>query len=281
MAHTALDPAPAATSVPIAAPLHAPARVGVWLPMTSLCRRELIRFLRQPSRIVGLLAAPFLFWLLLGSGLGTSFQPQTAANPGYLQYFFPGSIVMVVLFASIFSNMSTIEDRREGYLMSMLVSPMPRVSIVLGKILGGTTQAMIPGMLFVLRAPLAGIRLSLASVGLAAAVLFLTAFSLTGLGLVIAWQMESTQGFHAVLNLLLMPMWMLSGAVFPLAGASVWVQWIMRLNPLAYEVTALRSALLGPQEPAGIAFEATAVFAAAMLTVCLMWCGRPSMKNLV
>ena len=111
--------------------------------------------------------------------------------------------VMVVLFTSIFSNMSTIEDRRDGYLMSMLASPMPRVSIVLGKILGGTTQAMIPGMLFVLLAPLAGVPLSAQSIGESAFILFLTAFSLNGFGLVIAWQMESTQGFHAVLNLLL------------------------------------------------------------------------------
>ena len=130
-----------------------------------------------------------------------------AAGTGFLQYFFPGSIVMVVLFTSIFSNMSTIEDRRDGYLMSMLASPMPRVSIVLGKILGGTTQAMIPGMLFVLLAPLAGLPLSAQSIGKSAFILFLTAFSLNGFGFLIAWQMESTQGFHAVLNLLLMPMW--------------------------------------------------------------------------
>jgi len=278
VAHTA--PAPVATQANLAEAPHAPTRVGVILPMVSLWRRELIRFLRQPSRIVGLLAAPFLFWLLLGSGLGSSFRADSSANPGYLQYFFPGSIVMVVLFTSIFSNMSTIEDRRDGFLMSVLVSPMPRLSLVLGKILGGATQAMIPGVLFVLLAPLAGIPLSVGMVGIAALVLFLIAFSLTGFGLVIAWQMESTQGFHAVLNLLLMPMWMLSGAVFPITGASVWVQWIMRLNPLAYEVTALRSALLTPQAATDLPFELTAVFAVVVLLACLLWCGRPSVKNL-
>ena len=184
MAHTAPVPTPAATGVSIAVAQPAPAQVGVWLPTYSLWWRELVRFLRQPSRIVGLLSAPFLFWLVLGSGLGTSFRPDAAAGAaagaaaagsGFLQYFFPGSIVMVVLFTSIFSNMSTIEDRRDGYLMSMLASPMPRVSIVLGKILGGTTQAMIPGMLFVLLAPLAGVPLSARAVGEAAFILFLTA----------------------------------------------------------------------------------------------------------
>jgi ABC-2 type transport system permease protein len=257
--------------------------------MVSLWRRELVRFLRQPSRIVGLLSAPFLFWLVLGSGLGTSFRPDAAAEsaPGFLQYFFPGSIVMVVLFTSIFSNMSTIEDRRDGYLMSMLASPMPRLSIVLGKILGGTTQAMIPGMLFVFLAPIAGVPLTVQSVGEAAFVLFLTSFSLNGLGLVIAWQMESTQGFHAVLNLVLMPLWMLSGAVFPMIGASGWVQWMMAANPLAYEVYALRSALL-PATPVlqhpfavsgALATEITVGFSLLILIACVSFCGRPSEKN--
>lgn len=288
MAHTAPVPAPAATGVALAAARPAPAQVGIWLPAYSLWRRELVRFLRQPSRIVGLLSAPFLFWLVLGSGLGTSFRPDAGTvGPGFLQYFFPGSIVMVVLFTSIFSNMSTIEDRRDGYLMSMLASPMPRVSIVLGKILGGTTQAMIPGMLFVLLAPVAGVPLSFRPVGEAAFILFLTAFSLNGFGFLIAWQMESTQGFHAVLNLLLMPMWMLSGSVFPASGASDWVRWMMALNPLTYEVHALRSALLPGTEPLQLAFavpsvlaaEITVAFSLLILIACVVLCGRPSEKN--
>lgn len=276
MAHS--TPLSAEVHIPTAA--QTPARVGMWLPMVSLWRRELVRFLRQPSRIVGLLGAPFLFWLVLGSGLGSSFQPQTAtANPGYLQYFFPGSIVLVVLFTSIFSNMSTIEDRRDGYLMSVLVTPIPRISIVLGKILGGATQAMIPGILFILLAPVAGIPLSPAMLVESTIVLFLTAFSLTGLGFVIAWQMDSTQAFHAVLNLVLMPLWMLSGAAFPLDGASVWVQWMMRLNPLAYEVSALRAALLTPNQALGLSFQLTLFFSVLILAAGLLWCGRPSMKN--
>jgi ABC-2 type transport system permease protein len=194
---------------------------------------------------------------------------------------------MVVLFTSIFSNMSTIEDRRDGYLMSMLASPMPRVSIVLGKILGGTTQAMIPGMLFVLLAPLAGLPLSAQSIGKSAFILFLTAFSLNGFGFLIAWQMESTQGFHAVLNLLLMPMWMLSGSVFPTSGASGWVRWLMALNPLSYEVHALRSALIPTTAPLTLPFtvngplatEITVAFSLLILIACVALCGRPSAKN--
>lgn len=275
MAHST----PIAAQPRLSAAAASPPRVGVWLPMISLWRRELVRFLRQPSRIAGLLAAPFLFWLLLGSGLGTSFQPQGAANPGYLQYFYPGSIVMVVLFTSIFSNMSTIEDRRDGFLQAVLVSPMPRLSLVLGKILGGATQAMIPGILFLLLAPVAGIPLSAAMLLHSAAVLFLTACSLTGLGLVLAWQMDSTQGFHAVLNLVLMPLWMLSGAVFPLTGASEWVQWIMRANPLSYEVAALRDALGSGAGTLGMAFQITAFFAVLAVVAALVRCGRTSAKN--
>jgi ABC-2 type transport system permease protein len=124
-------------------------------------------------------------------------------------------------------------------------------------------------------------------VGEAAFILFLTAFSLNGFGLVIAWQMESTQGFHAVLNLLLMPMWMLSGSVFPTSGASGWVRWLMALNPLSYEVHALRSALI-PSTPAlaqpfavngPLATEITVGFSLLILVACVTLCGRPSERN--
>src|SRR5688572_13832276 len=136
--------------------ISTPHRGGFLLPAATLWHRELIRFLRQPSRIAGLLAAPLLFWLFIGSGLGNSFRPPSGeAGNGYLQYFFPGSVVMIVLFTSIFSSMSTIEDRREGFLLSVLVAPTPRASLVFGKLFGGATQAMVPGLLFLLLAPLA------------------------------------------------------------------------------------------------------------------------------
>jgi len=248
----------------------------------------MVRFLRQPSRIAGLVAAPLLFWLFIGSGLGTSFQPAASGNDGgSLQYFFPGTVVMIVLFSSIFSNMSTIEDRREGFLLSVMVAPIPRAGLVLGKILGGTTQAMVPGLLFLLLSPLAGFHLQFGQVVMAVLVLFLISISLAGLGFIFAWWMDSTQGFHAIVNLVLMPAWVLSGALFPLSGASSWIRAIMRANPMAYEVEALRSTL-GHAASGTIvegmsldrSLEFTALFAILTMVAALLWSGRPTVKHL-
>ena len=196
------------------------AHVGL-LSTLTLWRREVVRFLRQRSRVVGALGSPIVFWALIGMGLGTSFSPPgSTVKVSYLEYFFPGTLVLILLFISIFSTISIIEDRREGFLQAVLVSPAPRYSIVLGKILGGTSLAWLQGMLFCLLAPLSGIHLTLAGFAGLVVITFLVAFGLTGLGFMIAWPMESTQGFHAIMNLFLIPMWLLSGALFPAVGAS-------------------------------------------------------------
>jgi len=261
-----------------------------WLPMATLWWREIVRFSRERSRIVGLLAAPLLFWLFLGSGLGQSFQPPSSApgasGSGYLQYFFPGTVVMVVLFTSIFSAMSVIEDRREGFLQSVLAAPVSRASIVLGKVLGGATQAVVPGFLFLLMAPTVGVVLAPAQLIGLAAILFLISFALTSLGFAIAWWMDSVQGFHAIMNLVLIPMWLLSGALFPSSGASPWVQWVMRFNPLTYAVSALRRALHGENGSVGadvaslsLSLEITVLFGVAAMTAALVECHRPTVKS--
>ena len=256
--------------------------------MATLWQRELTHFFRQPARVAGLVAAPLLFWFFLGSGLGASFRPPSvAADAGYLRYFFPGTVVMIVLFSSIFSNMSVIEDRRDGFLQSVLVAPITRSSLVLGKVLGGTTQAMLPGLLFLLVGPTVGFSLRPLPVLLAVGVLFLIAFSLTTMGFAIAWWMDSAQGFHAILNLVLIPMWLLSGAVFPASGASMWIQWVMRINPLTYEVAALRRALFEPHlavaadvAPLGLSLAISALFCLLSLIAALVWSGRPTVKQL-
>ncbi|HYP54540.1 MAG TPA: ABC transporter permease, partial [Pyrinomonadaceae bacterium] len=145
-----------------AASLDAPARTPLLLPAASLWWREVVRFYRQRSRWVGVVLSPVLFWAVVGSGLGDSFRAGgDDGRAGYLEYFFPGTLVLTLLFTSIFCMMSVIEDRREGFLLSVLVSPAPRASIGLGKVLGGTTLAVAQGALFLLLAPLAGLRLSL------------------------------------------------------------------------------------------------------------------------
>jgi ABC-2 type transport system permease protein len=210
----------------------------------TLWQREVIRFVRQRSRLIGALAQPVVFWLLLGGGLSASFRPPGApAGTGYLAYLYPGILVLVLLFTAIFATIATVEDRRSGFLQGVLVAPVGRGAIVLGQSLGGTTLAVLQGALFLTLAPFAGVSLSPAGALASVAVMALVAFGLTNLGLLIAWRMESTQGFHAIMNLILIPIWLLSGAFFPANGVPAPLAWAMRLDPLTYGLAALRRCL--------------------------------------
>ncbi len=218
-----------------------PFLLAVW----TLWQREVVRFYRQPSRVIGALAPPVLFWVLIGSGLGASFRaPGAGAGVSYLAWFFPGIVILILLFTAIFSEISIIEDRREGFLQAVLVSPVPRSGVVLGKVLGGTTLALLQAAVLLVLAPAAGIALpSGRGAALAAAVLVLLAFALTALAAAIAWRLDSTQGFHAIMNLFLIPMWLLAGTLFPVEGTPGWLGTMMRINPLTYGVAALRSGM--------------------------------------
>jgi ABC-2 type transport system permease protein len=238
------------------------------LAVYALWKRDVIRFFRQRSRVVGALGTPLVFWVLLGSGLGRSFRAAgTGLQGGYLEYFFPGTLALIVLFTAIFSTISVIEDRQAGFLQGVLVAPVPRAVIVLGKVLGGTTLAVAQAGLFLMLAPVANLSLGTAQVLMVLAILVLLGFALTGLGFVSAWLLESSQGFHAVMNLLLMPMWLLSGAVFPASGASGWLRFLMFANPMTYGVAALQEATLGHQGAVGLplSLAMTAGFGLAML----------------
>src|SRR3954464_10698730 len=231
-------------------------RNEVLLPAFTLWLREIVRFYRQRSRVVGVIASPILFWVAIGSGFGTSFRSGANGNQNYLQYFYPGALIMIVLFTSIFTMMSVIEDRKEGFLLSVLVAPVSRSAIVLGKVMGGTTLSTIQGLIFLVFAPLVGVHMTFTGFLLVALTVFLVSFALTALGFAIAWPMDSTQAFHAIINLFLIPLWLLSGALFPLAGASMWLRVLMRINPLTYGVEALRQLLYPTNEnflPASLA----------------------------
>ncbi len=210
-----------------------------FLPAMTLWQRELVRFWRQKSRVLGVVASPLMIWLLIGYGSDS------------LARFYSGALVLTVMFSAIFSTISIIEDRREGFLLSMMVSPAPRTSLVLGKIAGSATLAWIQGLIFLCFAPLAGVRVELVELIPIAGVIFLISFTLTGMGFVIAWRMESTAGFHAIMNLLLVPMWMVSGSLFPLATAHGFVKWIMWVNPLTYSIALLNFTLHLPNATPG------------------------------
>lgn len=252
------------------------------LSTSALWRREMVRFIRQRSRIIGAFASPLIFWLLLGFGVGNSFAPADQARAmGYQEYFFPGTVLMILLFTSIFSTISIIEDRKEGFLQAVLVAPVPRSALVFGKLLGGTSLAMMQGVLFMLLAPLAGIPISRIPATLL--MLTLVAFGLTALGYVIAWKMESTQGFHAIMNLFLIPMWLLCGAVFPASGAPGWLRTVMQLNPLTYGMSAVRWSIYGSQVAStmdipgfALSIGITLAFAAVLLGGAISMTRRPA-----
>src|SRR5437868_2430549 len=260
---------------------NAPAPTGVFLPAFTLWWREVVRFYRQRSRVVGVIASPVLFWIVIGSGFGTSFKGGSGTGQQhYLDYFYPGALIMIVLFTSIFTMMSVIEDRKEGFLLSVLVAPVPRSAIVLGKVLGGTTLSTIQGLIFLAFAPLVGVHVSPGDFMLVVLTVFLVSFALTALGFAIAWPMDSTQAFHAIINLFLIPLWLLSGALFPVAGASGWLRVLMRINPLTYGVEALRNLLYpGSQAFALVPSLATLIlFSAFMFGLAFIMVNRRTTK---
>ncbi|WP_010588305.1 ABC transporter permease [Schlesneria paludicola] len=261
------------------------------LAVYTLALRELVRFLRQRTRIVGALGQPIIFWVLFGAGLSGSFQGP--AGISYQEYFFPGVAVMIVMFTAIFSTISIIEDRREGFLQGVLIAPVPRAALVLGKVCGGTVLAVLQAVLFLAVGPalaLVGLSpqittgLTWLNLPLVIAYLSLVAFSLTALGYVIAWPMDSTHGFHAIMSVFLMPMWLLSGSFFP-APSSGWLAWIIRLNPLTYGTSGLRRLITQNTDAVanlpslGLSVSVTLISAAVYVAIAIWMTGRPSAFN--
>jgi ABC-2 type transport system permease protein len=241
----------------------------------ALWQRDMVRFLRQKNRIIGALGAPLVFWVLIGSGVGPGFRlPGWPADMTYLAYFFPGTVVLILLFTAVFSTISVIEDRREGFLQGVLVAPVAPEAFVLGKLLGGTTLAVGQALLFCLAAPLAGVPLDAAVLARLLPALFVVGFALTGLGFLVAWPLESTQVFPAIMNVLIMPLWLLSGALFP-AAADSWMRYAVAVNPVAYGTAAVRRAFygdgaaLGLVPGYGLALSVSVVFAAVMFALCV------------
>ena len=214
------------------------------LQIFTLWHREVVRFFRQRSRMLGALLQPLVFWLFLGAGLNASFRPpKMGPHMSYVEYFYPGVVILLLLFTAIFAPSSTVQDRKEGFLQGVLVAPISRLAVVIGQSLGGTTLAVAQAMVFLILSPLAGIHLSLRAVFCSMLVMILISFALTNLGLAVAWRIESTQGFHVIMNSILIPIWLLSGAFFPSTGAPTWLRWTMALNPLTYAMAALRETL--------------------------------------
>jgi daunorubicin resistance ABC transporter membrane protein len=241
-----------------------------------LWRRDLLRFFRQPSRLAGALGQPVIFWFVIGAGMSGTFRMPGAGGPGYLSFFFPGVVLMVVLFAAIFTTLSVIEDRHRGFLQAVLAGPGSRFALVLGKTLGSASVALTQAALFLLLAPAAGFPYLSVSWPLLLASLGLAAIGLAGLGFAVAWFVDNVQGYHAIQMTLLVPLWILSGAMFPVPADRPGFAAVMRWNPISYAVSATRRALAGAGAPGALPGSSArdlavcAAFAAAGLLLALL-----------
>ncbi len=250
---------------------------------TVLWRRDVIRFLRQPSRLLGALGQPILFWAIIGSGMAATFR-MPGASVGYLQYFFPGVVLMVIVFASIFATVSVIEDRHAGFLLPVLVAPGSRAALVVGRCLGAATLALLQAALFLLLAPAAGFPLRAIDLPLLLSALALGAFSLAALGFAVAWWLDNLQAFHAIQMTLLLPLWVVSGAMFPPSSRLPAFAAVLRCDPLSYAVGTVRIALYGGRLPPGLSAAVPAGagaslavlggFTALTLTAAIVACRR-------
>ena len=237
------------TPPPVARP-PSPATVGP----SAWCGSELIRLRRTPTRIVTGLAQPIIFLFILGAGLGSLIQ-QGPGGLDYQEFLFPGILSMSIITSALFSAVSIVWDREFGFMREMLVAPVSRASIVLGKALGGGTVAVVQGLILVFAAPIVGVDLTVGRLLLLILSLLLLAFAMTAFGIVLATRIERMESFQMVMTLVLQPMIFLSGAVFPLQNLPTWLAVITHLNPATYAVDLVRGRCCptfpGSRSPAG------------------------------
>jgi ABC-2 type transport system permease protein len=272
--------------------------------MLILWRRELLRYLRDRSQVFGAVSRTILWLVILGFGLGASLREIDGYS--YAQYVLPGVIVLNVLFASLQTAIALVWDREVGLLREVLVSPAPMISVTLGKLLGGATISVVQGSIPLLIAPFIGVRLTVASVLLAWAVMFSLGLLMTAVGVILAARMKTFEGFGSISNGVIMPLYFLSGSIFPLRGViggvgfldiplalrdelrrlginalgggwvvqlPVWLQVLVYANPVSYELDLLRTVLLGfgqlPQQISLLVATILPLLAAALATLAM------------
>lgn len=227
--------------------------------------RDLIRHFRDRVRLLGSITRPVLWLLIMGTGLRGSFSVRGVS---YAHFIFPGIIAMNLIFAAMQSTISIIWDREFGFLKEILVAPISRTSIVLGKALSGSTIAFIEGIFVLVFTPLLKIKIPIASLLLLLPIMFFIATVCTSLGIAIAARMTSFEGFGVISNFVIMPMFFLSGALFPLDNLPGWIRILVRLNPLTYGVDMLRRITLGIKTfPLYIDILYLAFFALIMISI--------------
>lgn len=221
----------------------------------AVWQRDVIKFFRDKGRLIGSFAMPFMFLILFGSGMSGAMQAMIGGDSSggpladfdFVEFMFPGIIGMTVFNTAIFSALSVVQDKEFGYMREILVSPMSRVSIAIGKVLGGTTVAVIQGLMMLIFVPFIGVSITFTMILQLIPIMFLVAFTISAIGLLIASILKTAQGFQMVIQILLFPMLFLSGAMFPLNGLPLWMDIIVKINPLTYSVDMFKEIILQPE----------------------------------
>jgi ABC-2 type transport system permease protein len=241
-------------------------------PIYVICMREFIKFFREKSRLLGTLARPVLWLFVVGNGMGALIKPHEGFN--YLQFIFPGMIGMTILFSSIFSSISIVWDREFGFMKEMLVAPISRLSIVIGKTVSGTLISTAQAVIILVLIPFLGMRITVMQFVSVVAVSLLVSFCITSIGILIAARLTSFDGFNIIMNFLVMPMLFLSGAMYPVTSMPEALRGLTMLNPLTYGVDAFKHVLLkggvpplGPEFPLALDLAVAAGVSAVMLTL--------------
>jgi ABC-2 type transport system permease protein len=265
-----LVPTATATTVPAVAPTDVhrdSAFTRNVRAMLMVWRRDIIRLLRMPTRMISGVSQPLLFLFVLGAGLKGAIGNRGAAGVDYQQYLFPGILAMSVLTSSLFSAIAIVWDREFGFMREMLVAPVSRTALVLGKALGSGSVSVVQGLVLVAAAPLVGVTFTVTSFFEMLGYLMLLAFALTAFGMVIASRMQRMESFQMVMALVMQPMLFLSGAIFPLNRLPDWLGVITRLNPATYGVDAIRRVVLPATTKLTISSWTVPLWADAVITV--------------
>lgn len=232
----------------------------------ALCWRELLRFARERSSLYATLARPLLWLVVLGSGMQNAFRDQTGVS--YAAFMLPGIMTMTILFGGLFSGVSTVWDRELGFLKEILVAPISRLEIVLGKLLAGTLVTSLQAMITLAFAPLIGVRIAPLAVVWVTLLVLLTSSGVVALALAIAGRMRSFEGFSNFANLVALPLFFLSGAMYPIENAPPWLKPVVWINPMTYAVDAMRQVMLGVAHHA-LSTDLTVMVSFAVLTAAL------------
>lgn len=210
-----------------------------------LCKRELLRFVRERNQLYSALARPLLWLVFLGSGMRGAFREETGVS--YIAFLLPGVVAMTILFGGLFSGVSTVWDRELGFLKEMMVAPVSRLTIVGGKLLAGAIVTSVQAVLTLAFAPLVGVSFSAASLAWLLGLILLTSVGVVGLALCIAARMRTLEGFGNVANFVALPLFFLSGSMYPLEHVPGWLEPIVAVNPITYAVDAMRQVAVGTE----------------------------------